>query len=108
MENRDRHRRSEHLRHWAKISVVSQSVREAAVLPTPGAPPALPVLPVLPAPAVLRALGALVVLTALPALGVLAGVLRATYMAPPADAPSRRSKPTLPGGAPSNARRLTD
>ena len=52
------------------------------MLPTPGAPPALPVLPVLPAPAVLRALGALVVLTALPALGVLAGVLRATYMAP--------------------------
>ena len=39
-------------------------------------------LPVLPAPAVLRALGALVVLTALPALRVLAGVLRATYMAP--------------------------
>ena len=50
--------------------------------PTPGAPPALPALPVLPAPAVLRALGALVVLTALPALGVLAGVLRATYVAP--------------------------
>ena len=44
------------------------SLGEAAVLPTPGAPPALPVLPVLPAPAVLRALGALVVLTALPAL----------------------------------------
>ena len=61
---------------------MSASLGEAAVPPTPGAPPALPALPVLPAPAVLRALGALVVLTALPALGVLAGVLRATYMAP--------------------------